>query len=92
MVKNSKILFVLLGVCFFALAASAQQDEKNEEDLRKETLSFEDELIEGSAQQPELFYLLEKKRVDYKRLIRLRRNFLPEMRKDGGNKYLYKDF
>ncbi len=47
---------------------------------KKQTLSFEDELVEGSAQKPELFYLLQKKNFNYKRLIRLRENFLPEMR------------
>ena len=27
---------------------------------RKQTLNFEDELVEGSAQKPELFYLFQK--------------------------------
>ncbi len=48
---------------------------------RKQTLNFEDELVEGSAQKPELFYLFQKKNFNYKRLIKLRENFLPEMRK-----------
>lgn len=48
---------------------------------KKQTLNFEDELVEGSAQKPELFYLFQKKNVNYKRLIKLRENFLPEMRR-----------
>ncbi len=48
---------------------------------RKQTLNFEDELVEGSAQKPELFYLFQKKNFNYKRLIKLRENFLPEMRR-----------
>lgn len=48
---------------------------------RKATLNFEDELVEGSTQKPELFYLFQKKNFNYKRLIKLRENFLPEMRK-----------
>ncbi|MBC7742047.1 MAG: hypothetical protein H7061_07615 [Bdellovibrionaceae bacterium] len=48
---------------------------------RKQTLNFEDELVEGNAQKPELFYLFQKKNFNYKRLIKLRENFLPEMRK-----------
>lgn len=48
---------------------------------RKQTLNFEDELVEGSAQKPELFYLFQKKNFNYNRLIKLRENFLPEMRK-----------
>ncbi|MFZ3228699.1 MAG: hypothetical protein WA160_00715 [Pseudobdellovibrio sp.] len=47
---------------------------------KKQTLNFEDELVEGSAQKPELFYLFQKKNFNYKRLIKLRENFLPEMR------------
>ena len=48
---------------------------------QKQTLNFEDELVEGSAQKPELFYLFQKKNFNYTRLIKLRENFLPEMRK-----------
>nr|BFD58597.1 hypothetical protein CKG001_07040 [Bdellovibrio sp. CKG001]BFD62023.1 hypothetical protein BdHM001_07040 [Bdellovibrio sp. HM001]BFD65865.1 hypothetical protein HAGR004_08870 [Bdellovibrio sp. HAGR004] len=48
---------------------------------KKATLSFEDELVEGSTQKPELFYLFQKKNFNYKRLIKLRENFLPEMRR-----------
>ena len=48
---------------------------------RRATLNFEDELVEGSSQKPELFYLFQKKNFNYKRLIKLRENFLPEMRK-----------
>lgn len=61
-----------------ALAQSAQNQTK---DPHKQSLSFEDELVEGKADKPELFYLFQKKNFNYKRLIRLRDNFLPEMRK-----------
>ena len=44
-------------------------------------LNFEDELVEGGTQKPELFYLFQKKNFNYKRLIKLRENFLPEMRR-----------
>ncbi len=54
-----------------------QQKKKGKE----HTLSFEDELVEGANAKPELFYLFQKKKFNYKRLIKLRENFLPEMRK-----------
>ncbi|OFZ30376.1 MAG: hypothetical protein A2622_08165 [Bdellovibrionales bacterium RIFCSPHIGHO2_01_FULL_40_29] len=60
-----------------ANAASASTTKPD----RKQTLNFEDELVEGSAQKPELFYLFQKKNFNYKRLIKLRENFLPEMRR-----------
>lgn len=50
---------------------------------RKQTVDFEDELVEGEVRKPELFYLLQKKQFNYKRLIKLRENFLPEMARDA---------
>lgn len=48
---------------------------------KKQSINFEDELVEGTAQKPEFFYLFQKKNFNYKRLIRLRENFIPEMRR-----------
>ncbi len=48
---------------------------------RKQTLNFEDELVQGTAQKPDLFYLFQRKDMNQGRLIKLRQNFLPEMRK-----------
>lgn len=48
---------------------------------KKATLNFEDELVEGTTQKPDLFYLFQRKNFNYNRLIKLRENFLPEMRK-----------
>jgi hypothetical protein len=50
---------------------------------KKTTVNFEDQLIEGQTQKPELFYLLQQRNNNFKRLIKLRENFLPEMRKTG---------
>ena len=51
---------------------------------KKETkIDFEDELVEGALKKPELFYLLQKKQFNFKRLIKLREDFLPEMRRDA---------
>lgn len=58
-----------------AKKAAASQGKKST------TLDFEDQLVEGSAAKPELFYLLQKRQFNYKRLIRLRDDFVPEMRK-----------
>lgn len=56
-------------------AAAARKEKKRAE------VSFEDELVQGEVKKPELFYLLQKKQFNYKRLIKLRENFLPEMRR-----------
>jgi hypothetical protein len=47
---------------------------------KKTTVNFEDQLVEGQAQKPDLLYMLQKKKFNYKKLIRLRENFLPELR------------
>ncbi len=47
---------------------------------KKNVVNFEDQLVEGQTQKPELFYLLQQRNNNFKRLIRLRENFLPEMR------------
>jgi hypothetical protein len=73
------ILFSIHSIVFAedintTTSAAASKKEK------KKTLNFEDELVEGSTQKPELFYLFQKKNFNYKRLIKLRENFLPEMK------------
>ncbi len=57
--------------------AGAKADSKG----KRTTIDFEDELIEGQTQKPDLSYLLQKRDFNYKRMIKLRENFLPEMRK-----------
>jgi len=71
------VMILSLVVCSESLWAQTMQIKPG----RKQTLNFEDELVEGSAQKPELFYLFQKKNFNYTRLIKLRENFLPEMRK-----------
>lgn len=84
------LLISIAMILFMGLAANAADGPSNPTTARKpnadakekkKTLSFEDELVEGATQKPELFYLFQKKNFNYKRLIKLRENFLPEMRK-----------
>ena len=58
-----------------AVAAVMAQTEK------KQNLSFEDELVTGQTQKPDILLLLQKKNFNYNRLIKLRENFIPEMRR-----------
>lgn len=76
-------IFSIAGISILlSLAAMAEpvRVEKSK-DPKKQTLNFEDELVEGGTQRPDLFYLFQKKNFNYNRLIRLRENFLPEMKK-----------
>lgn len=77
-------LIICLMFAFFLQSAPAVAAEPSAASAKKEkktSLNFEDELVEGQTSKPELFYLFQKKNFNYKRLIRLRENFLPEMRK-----------
>lgn len=68
------ILVVLFSSDLFA------QNKRN----KRTTINFEDQLIEGSSQTPDLFFLMQKGDFDFSRLIKLRENFLPEMRRSAG--------
>lgn len=63
-----------------APATSAPAKSTSTAPPKKTTVNFEDQLIEGQTQKPELFYLLQQRSNNFKRLIKLRENFLPEMR------------
>ena len=69
--KGILVLILLLPVLSWG------QDEGS--DKRTTSINFEDELIEGEVKKPELLYLLQRKQFNFKRLIKLRENFLPEM-------------
>ncbi|MCB0368081.1 MAG: hypothetical protein KDD45_01250 [Bdellovibrionales bacterium] len=77
------ITFLSLGLSYSLAKPTSVTNSSNYVKIKnkKASLNFEDELVEGSTQKPELFYLFQKKNFNYKRLIKLRDNFLPEMRK-----------
>lgn len=92
--KAAKLLIIgALTFGFGNLAGAQEEAEKSESSAsrakdtgggKKSTkIDFEDELVEGELKKPELFYLLQKKQFNFKRLIKLREDFLPEMRRDA---------
>lgn len=80
-------LAFIVGPSFSFAQSSSVTNRSNSVKIKdkKATLNFEDELVEGSTQKPELFYLFQKKNFNYKRLIKLRENFLPELRNNAEN-------
>lgn len=69
---------IILVMILLVTNVNAQEKSANS---KKTVINFEDELVEGQADKPELFYLLQKKQFNYKRMIHFRENFLPEMRR-----------
>ncbi len=82
--KQYMLMMVVMSVSLFVAAQSESlPSPSNPPKPKKTTVNFEDQLIEGQAQKPDLMYLLQKKKFNYKKLIRLRENFLPELRQTG---------
>jgi len=80
------ILFFILTIGFsIALNLNTALADNNsaKKEPRKQSLTFEDEMVEGSTQKPELFYLFQKKNFNFTRMIKLRDNFLPEMKRSA---------
>lgn len=73
------LVALLLSFSLIAMPIAFSQ-EKKEGQKKTTTLDFEDELVEGEYKKPELFYLLQRKQFNFKRLIKLRKDFIPEMK------------
>lgn len=67
--------YIFIFSLIFTALTYAQTQEK-----RTTKLNFEDELIKGDVSSPDLLLILRNKNPDYGRLLKLRDNFLPELR------------
>jgi hypothetical protein len=79
-------VFFLLSAGFFSfqtLAQNSSSQGSRDQAPRVTTLDFEDELIEGGVTRPELLYIFQKRNFNYKPLIELRENFIPETRRSA---------
>lgn len=75
MMKIFMIFSILISFSNLALAQRKANDEP-----RTTVLSFEDELIQGDVSSPDLFVILKNKNINFGRLLKLRKDFIPEMR------------
>lgn len=74
------ILIIIFSISLVKNMASAADTSTNK---KRTNINFEDQLIRGEVQKPELFYILQKKQFNFSKLIKLRENFLPEMKKSA---------
>lgn len=90
----NKRFFVFILICYFGLnslvfaqtspdvaeieAESGVPVEPSTGKKKTVRVNFEDQLIQGAADKPEVEYIFEKKQFNYRKLIRLRENFIPE--------------
>lgn len=68
-----------VALCCFSGMAVAQKSKKKRQ--KRVVIDFQDELLEGGVSNPSIFHLFHKKQLDYGRLVKFRKNFLPEMRR-----------
>ncbi len=74
--------FMVGGLLLFTLFGSAETGRKGKRKFKKRVvIDFQDELLEGNVANPSIFHLFHKKQMDYGRLVKFRKNFLPEMRR-----------
>jgi len=71
-------LFILFLFSFSSFAAPKNKKVKGKKRIM---IDFQDELVEGDVSNPNIFLLFHKKQIKYSQLIRLRKDFLPEMRR-----------
>ena len=73
-----KLFIIFLG---FMICFPAQVQAKASKKKRVVDIDFDDELrIKGKLLGPSLFTLFQKKNINYGKLIKPRKHFLPEMR------------
>ena len=81
LITSKKSYLAGIATLFVAFVLFCAPEAWAQNDRRRTTIDFEDELIQGEVKKPELLYLLQKKQFNFKRLIKLREHFKPEMRR-----------
>lgn len=81
-----KFWFVVILLTFFTsllwnIELSAQQNSNGSKKVKRQVIDFEDQLVEGDVSRSELLLLLQKKEYNLGRLIELREDFIPELRR-----------
>lgn len=74
-----KKIFLFILISFVSVGLAFAQN-KSQGDPKKTVLSFEDELIQGDVSSPDLFVILKNKNINFGRLLKLRKDFIPEMK------------
>lgn len=80
---RTQLHWLMLTLSLVVLVTGTNVEAQTKKSPKRTTINFEDQLIEGRAQKPELFVLLQNRMNNSRRLFKLRENFLPEMRKSA---------
>ena len=81
-VVRNKLKMMALFLVSIASNSSWAADAAPAEVAKKRiSIKFDNELVEGSIQNPSMDYMFVRKEANYKKMMRLRENFLPEVKK-----------
>ncbi len=78
---GSMILIASLGVSSLALAQEDKTVQEADKTVfkKKTIIDFSDVTIQGELTKPEGSYVLNRKKTNFKSLLKIRANFLPEL-------------
>lgn len=82
MYRRGIILFLLL-LSFQSFSGEVLKPEDVKRIRKKISISFDEELVYGNFESSELSMISAKKSAKYKKLIKIRENFLPEIEENG---------
>ena len=71
----------LIFTVLILLSLHAFSEEKKNKKPKTSVLEF-DESLRGEARKPQISSLFDSRKFDFKKIIKLRENFLPEMKSD----------
>ncbi|MCY4321479.1 MAG: hypothetical protein OXC37_03620 [Bdellovibrionaceae bacterium] len=81
-----KKAFIFFSLIFLIITPVSLEAKKRSNKDRVVEINFDDELlIKGKLLGPSLFTLYQKRNVEFGKLIKPRKNFLPEMRTTLGD-------
>lgn len=81
-----RVLLIVFCLSFLSAPCMAAKKKRKSFKDRVVKINFDDELlIKGKLLGPSLFTLYQKKNVEFGKLIKPRKNFLPEMRATRGD-------
>jgi len=85
----NKLMIIFLLIVMSIAAKAAQGSEFSDSDLgsvdaakqKKINVKFGDEFVKGQEEHPSAEYLFDRKQFNFKKMIQLRENFIPEVEK-----------
>jgi hypothetical protein len=81
--KICRILILLVLVSGVPAFSQTTPQGQSSGQPKRQAINFEDQLVKGELKRPELFQILQRRQFNFGRLIKLRENFTPEMRRTG---------